>query len=301
MKANFDCVSCLVRQATEALELSVEDPRRKSRLLRWMLRNMVDGNWEVSPPLLAGRLHRKIREEAGVADPYQVIKERMNERAQEMLPRCRELIAEGHDSREVAARIAVAGNHLDSGSRIRMGGDGIGNLLEFVDEVPLVGDVGVMFREAEEAERILYLTDNAGEIVFDRLLIEQLPMEKVTVAVRGAPVLNDALLADAEKAGIDRLVRVISNGSDMPGTVLEECSAEFREHFEAADLILAKGQGNFETLSEVAAPLWFLFAVKCDLVAHEAGAEMGDLIVNRSLVWRARNQDAASERNLADA
>jgi uncharacterized protein with ATP-grasp and redox domains len=144
---------------------------------------------------------------------------------------------------------------------------------------PLNGDIEEFERAVAQATRILYLTDNAGEIVFDRLLIEQLPRERVTVAVRGAPVINDATLADAEVAGIPNLVPVIDNGSDAPGTLLEDCSQSFRRHFEEADLIISKGQGNFETLRESCRPIFFLLRAKCDAVAQDLGCPLGQMIL----------------------
>jgi uncharacterized protein with ATP-grasp and redox domains len=154
-------------------------------------------------------------------------------------------------------------------------------------EQPLAGDPQELFRAAAAAERILFLADNAGEIVLDRLLIEALPYHKVTVAVRGRPVLNDALHKDAILAGISALVPVIDNGSDAPGTVLADCSKAFLEHFHRADLIIAKGQGNYETLSQVAAPIFFLFTVKCPLVAAHIGSPTGTLVAKRTTAWAA--------------
>ncbi len=124
---------------------------------------------------------------------------------------------------------------------------------------------------AARAGRILYLADNAGEIVFDRLLVEALAPQRVTLAVRGTPVLNDATAADARAVGLTEICEVIDNGSDAPGTVLEDCSREFRQRFSTADLIIAKGQGNFETLSEAPGNIFFLFKVKCPVIATRTG------------------------------
>jgi uncharacterized protein with ATP-grasp and redox domains len=139
------------------------------------------------------------------------------------------------------------------------------------------------FRNAvSQAERILYLTDNAGEIVLDRLLIEQLPTEQVTVAVKGAPVINDATMEDALLAGLPRIVEVIDNGSDAPGTILEACSQAFRERFEDADLIVSKGQGNYETLSDSDKNIFFILKAKCPVIAKDLGCEVGAMILRRS-------------------
>ena len=127
-----------------------------------------------------------------------------------------------------------------------------------------------------------FLKDNAGEIVFDRLLIERLPPGKVTVAVRGFPVINDATLADAEGAGIHEVAEVIENGSDAPGTILDDCSESFRDRFDKADLVIAKGQGNYETLSEVDKDIYFLLKAKCPVIARDIGCQEGAMILKRS-------------------
>jgi uncharacterized protein with ATP-grasp and redox domains len=132
----------------------------------------------------------------------------------------------------------------------------------------------------QQARRILFLADNAGEIVFDRLLLEQLPRQKVTLAVRGRPIINDALREDAVAAGLMDLVKTIDNGCDAPGTILDECLPLFREHFAAADLIIAKGQGNYETLDEFADKrIFFLLMVKCLRVSIALGQPEGTFVV----------------------
>jgi uncharacterized protein with ATP-grasp and redox domains len=182
----------------------------------------------------------------------------------------------------------VAGNLLDSGAKIQIQPENLPHLLATLWERPLAGDPHELFRAAENAERILYLADNAGEIIFDRLLLNFLPMEKVTLAVRGCPILNDALREDAELAGFTGLVPVIDNGSDAPGTVLEDCSEAFRAHFDQADLIISKGQGNYETLSAMRAPIFFLFTVKCPIVAAQIGEPTGTMIAKKSPRWADR-------------
>jgi uncharacterized protein with ATP-grasp and redox domains len=137
--------------------------------------------------------------------------------------------------------VAIGGNLLDVGAKTQIAAEDLPAHLETIWTQPLRGDLEGLFREAERARTILYLADNAGEIVFDKLLIEQLPAEKITLFVRGSPVLNDATAADAEAAGLPELVPVLGNGSDAPGTILNDCSAEFRAWFDRADLIIAKG------------------------------------------------------------
>ena len=133
----------------------------------------------------------------------------------------------------------------------------------------------------DRASRILYLADNTGEIVFDRLLLEQMPRDRITFAVKGGPVLNDATREDAEFTGITDLVRVIDNGTDIPGTVLSACSAEFREEFARADLVISKGQGNYETLDEEDKHIFFLLKVKCRVVSDDLHCDVGSAVVHR--------------------
>ncbi len=147
---------------------------------------------------------------------------------------------------------------------------------------PLFGDVEQLRDLVSNADRILYLTDNAGEIVMDRLLIEQLPPENVTVSVRGGPVLNDATLEDAKAAGLTDIVEVIDNGSDAPGTILDDCSDRFFEYFSRADLVIAKGQGNYESLSEVEKEIFFLLKAKCPVIADDLGCPLGTLVMRHA-------------------
>jgi uncharacterized protein with ATP-grasp and redox domains len=285
MQTNLDCIPCFVRQAAEALVLSTEDSGLREKIFRRVLRTLADADWSDSAPAISQRLHRIIREETGNADPYLTIKDRMNRLAQEMLPRCQEFVANASDSREAIVRLAVAGNLLDSGAKTQIQPENLAQLLSGLWERPMQGDIAALFQAADRASQILYLADNAGEIVFDRLLIEALPMAKITVAVRGGAILNDALLDDAERMGITGIVPVITNGSDAPGTVIEDCSEQFREMFNHADLIISKGQGNYETLSETPAPIFFLFTTKCSLVAKRIGATVGCLIAEKSANW----------------
>jgi hypothetical protein len=134
----------------------------------------------------------------------------------------------------------------------------------------------------DAAKNILFLGDNAGEIVFDKLLIEQMPMDKISYAVKGFPIINDATMEDAIDTGMTGLVKVLDNGCDAPGTILELCSEKFQEVFRQADLVIAKGQGNYETLSGVNdKDIFFLLKVKCPVIAQDLECECGSIVVKR--------------------
>lgn len=262
--------------------MSAVGKRRQERILRRLLYEIADADWAVMPVAISQRIQRLIREETGQSDPYRSLKDRMNRMALDLLPAMSVAARRHRNPREAAVRMAIAGNLLDAGSKNRLAPEDLPAHLDGIWDMPLVGSVAALFRAADRARRILYLADNAGEIVFDRLLVEALPRGRVTVVVRGAPVINDATRPDAEVAGISRIAPVIDNGSDAPGTVIEECSEEFRSRFDRADLIVAKGQGNYETLSHTHKNVFFLLTVKCPKIADVIGAPVGALVVKDS-------------------
>lgn len=282
MKTALECIPCFVRQAKEAVELSGGAPARREALLRLLIHDIADADWDVIPVAVAQRIQRIVRSETGRIDPYSEVKKSMNETALKLMPDLEKVLLNHVNPREAAVRLAAAGNLLDSGAKMRLDAGGLAAHMDKIWEIPLCGDIDAFFNAAAEAGKILYLADNAGEIVFDRLLIEALPTEKIIVAVRGTPVINDATMEDAELAGITKLTRVISNGSDAPGTLLDDCSEEFRACFEDADMIVSKGQGNFETLSDVREKVYFVLTVKCDMIAAAIGAPTGSMVVKKN-------------------
>jgi uncharacterized protein with ATP-grasp and redox domains len=286
MKTALDCVPCILRQSLEAARMVSTDPVMHEQTLRSILQWAREMDLDQSPPALAQRLHRYLRGMTGVDDPYRRAKDQLNQLALELVPPFRAKVEADDDPLKLAARLAIAGNIMDMGV--------IGNLTEAevretMDQAlhaPFFGELENFRQAVAEAKSILYLADNAGEIVFDRLLIEQLPRERVTLVVRGAPIINDVTLIDAQTVGLDQLVEVIENGSDAPGTILSDCSPEFRRHFSEADLIISKGQGNFETLSGEAGNIFFLFKVKCPMVAKLVGQPVGmQMLVQSSAAW----------------
>ena len=287
MKTAFECIPCFVRQAFEAVEMSVGKGPQREPLMRRLLHEIAEADWSVMPVTVAQRMQRTVREVTGVADPYRTLKNLMNRTALDLLPALTEAMRQQPDPQEAVVRLAVAGNLLDAGSKNRLEPHELEEHLKTIWDLPLAGSPAALFTAAARAERILYLADNAGEIVFDRLLVEALPPGKTTVAVRGTPVINDATLEDADIAGIPAIAPVITNGSDVPGTLLEECSDAFRQQFDQADLIISKGQGNYETLSESTRNIFFLLTVKCPVIGHDIGAPVGTMVCNRG---RPRNR-----------
>ncbi len=279
MRTFLDCIPCFVRQALDATRFVTDDVSVHERVLREVLRAASAMDMRATPPEMGLRIHRAIRELTGVADPYREVKERFNRAALALYPELKERVAEADDPLEAAARLAIAGNIIDFGVQSTLDEAEVAATIRSALAEPLVGSVEALRQAVERAGSILYLADNAGEIVCDRVLIEELPLDRVAVAVKGGPIINDATLADAEAAGLTGLVEVIDNGSDAPGTLLGTCSAAFRRRFEQADAVIAKGQANYETLSEADHDLFFLLKAKCAVIARDLACPVGSLVL----------------------
>ena len=185
---------------------------------------------------------------------------------------------------EIGMQIAAAGNIIDFGAK---GRDSL-NLdeeLQLLDKIPFARyDLEVFKEMLEEASLLLYICDNSGEIVFDMLFIKEIkrvyPNLEIIATVRGKPIINDATLKDAKAVGLDRVVRTISSGSVYPGTILPETTEEFQRLYASADVILAKGQGNFETLLPIADErIFFLLRIKCEYMASLAKVQKDNLVL----------------------
>ncbi len=283
MKAELACLPCLVRMAIEAAERATDDSVLQKNILRRCLAFMSETDFDKTPPELAQGISSIVSSMTGVEDFYLDTKAAHTRKALHLIPEMKKIISESKDPFIAGLRLAIAGNIIDLGVKNVISEEEIMHTLEEAMSKPLSGvDPEQFRREVFAAGKILYLADNAGETVFDRVFIEQLPRGKVTVAVRGAPAINDATLRDALDAGLDQVAEIIENGSGAPATILRDCSPEFREIFRQADVIISKGQGNFESLSSVKANIYFLFRVKCDLVKEHTGFPVGSLVLMKT-------------------
>jgi uncharacterized protein with ATP-grasp and redox domains len=271
-----------LRQSLDVARWVSTDPAVHQQVLRDTMQQALGLDFDQTPAILAQHIHRRLREMTGVQDPYRAVKDRMNRLALELLPAFRTEIETANDALFMAARLAIAGNIIDFGFNGNLTEAEVLQAVKQAFTEPFHEEFETFRQAVENAQSILYLADNTGEIVFDRLLIEQLKPDRVTLVVRGAPVLNDATLVDANFAGLDRIVQVIDNGSDAPGTILSDCSPDFRSRFDAADLIIAKGQGNYESLSDAPGNIFFLFKVKCAVAARDVDQPVGTQILIHS-------------------
>lgn len=281
MKTELACLPCFLGQINRTLQYAGVNGDRGRGIARRALALIEQASLDEVPARTTTLIHRLLREEAGV-DPYAEVKGTYNNLALERLPGLRRMATEAPDRLEAAVRLAIAGNVIDFGIYESIDLD---KAVSDAFHLPLSNSEYRGFAAAiEPAERILYLCDNAGEIVFDRILLEAL-REKgkaVTVAVKGSPVINDATLEDAHAAGLHECADVIDNGNDGVGTLLEACSSRFMEEYRAADLIISKGQANFETLVQSGdSRIFFLFKSKCPVVSSFLNREDGAIVVMR--------------------
>ena len=278
MNPSLDCIPCYVRQAAQAVELAVTDDRERKLLMRSVLQWLPEIDLDAPPPVTAQMIHRRLRDILPGKDPYREAKDRQNNLARRLIPAIRRRISECSDPLMMAMRYAITGNIIDLGAKNNLGFGDVYAELQSAPLQPVFGDPEAFKEAVQKARNILYLADNAGEIFFDRLLIERLGASKITLAVRGRPVINDATLPDALAAGLDELAVIVDNGSDAPGTILADCSAEFRGFFDRADMIIAKGQGNYESLTGVNRPIFFLFRTKCGVISRHSGYPVGTYV-----------------------
>ena len=282
MKTFLDCIPCFLKQALDAARMASDDPETHAHVLRTVARAAAEMDMDDTPPSMGQIIHRVVRESTGVDDPYRDVKDHFNALALELYPRLKKLVSGSDDPFGTAVRLAVAGNIIDFGAVSHVDEEGLERSISESLEWPLDGEaLDGLRRAVEAAGSILYVGDNAGEIVFDKVLIEEMPLERVTFAVRGAPIINDVTSRDAVEVGLSDLVRVVDNGSDAPGTILEDCSDAFVERFHGADLVIAKGQGNYETLSRAPGNIFFVLKAKCPVIARDLGCEIGAVVVKK--------------------
>jgi damage-control phosphatase, subfamily I len=275
MKTHEDCLPCFLRQALRVARICSDDADEHQRVVAAVRDLLVDLDLQETPPANAIRIYAAIAEVTGCPDPYREVKRLSNEQALRVLPVLRKEVRRAQSPLAAAARFAIAGNIIDYGACAEI--DAEAAFARCREARLAVDHLDLLLTRVEglkKNSRVLYLADNCGEIVYDLLVLECLREYglALTVAVRGGPIINDALLEDALDCGIDRLATLVSSGVACPGTSLDHCSAEFLEHFHGADLVISKGQGNFETLSEIEREVFFLLTVKCRVAAdHLAG------------------------------
>ena len=288
MRTYLDCIPCFYRQALDAARIAGTDEIKQKQIVDKISQLIPDFPLEASPPEMGREIHNLVGKISGVKDPFKEIKENSNKFALKLYPKLKQEINNSEDRLLAAVKLSIIGNIIDYGAK---------NSLDVPKEIDYLFQGNFIinnenssttfkynqFKESlNKVNKIVYLADNAGEVVFDRLLIEELVKElgkEVIYVVKGKPIINDALIEDAIFCGINKVAKVISSGSDAPGTMLKYCSPEFIELYQSAELIISKGQGNYEALSEEDKSVFFLLRAKCPVIAEDVSCKVGDMVL----------------------
>lgn len=288
MKTYLDCIPCFYRQALDAARIAGADEIKQKQIVDKISQLIPDFPLEASPPEMGREIYSLVGKISGVKDPFKEIKENSNKFALKLYPELKQEINNSEDRLLTAVKLSIIGNIIDYGAK---------NSLDVPKEIDYLFQGNFIinnennsttfkykqFKKAlNKVNSIIYLADNAGEVVFDRLLIEELVEElgkEVIYVVKAKPIINDALIEDALFCEINKVAKITSSGSDAPGTVLKYCSPEFMELYQNAELIISKGQGNYEALSEEDRPIFFLFKAKCPVIAKDVGCKVGDMVL----------------------
>ena len=283
MKTQFEGIPCIVNSYLRLVETGVIPESRQEAILRQLLQYLSQVDYNQSPPMMGRVLQRMIRESLQDPDPYHQIKEKYNRMMLELYPSFQEIVTNSKDPFDSAMRLAVAGNVIDFGAKYQF--DVMDTIRSVMDKKLAIDDSRSLRDDLEHAQTLLYIGDNCGEIVLDKLFLETVEVPQKYFVVRESPVLNDITLDDAKMTGIDKVAKVITTGDDSPGAVWETASKEFKDHFINADIVISKGQGNLEGLIDVPHDhVYFLLVTKCDLIGERIGTRNGDFVIKRGTI-----------------
>lgn len=283
MKISYECGPCFLRQAREAMDLSTDDETLKMEIMEDIFK-FLSSNFKLdtNSNSTGSAMHKMIKEKTGCRDPYRKEKIEGNEIALKYLPDVKRIL-EDDSSLENYVKIAIIGNILDFGAFT------LDDDIESVIKTALKKDLAV--KDIEEFEdslkthdKVLYLVDNTGEIVFDKLLLAKIREYglDITIAVKSEPILNDACMAEALDAGLDECGKIVEIGCGTVGYVDSEISDEFREIFDSHDFVISKGMGNYEGLTEIDLSdkdIYFLLCAKCNTISRDIGVNLHDMLL----------------------
>ncbi len=255
---------------------------RRDRLVSMLIKEIAEIDLDNGySPEVTSNILKKLMRESTVADPYEKEKQDSNREMQERYNEFKQRIASSENPFDTALRLAIAGNIIDFGPDHKF--DIHETIAKVMSSDFTVNDSAQLQEAINKANTILYLGDNCGEVVLDKLFLETIKHPNVVFAVRDRAILNDVTIKEAKEVGIPEVARLISNGDDAPSTLLHRVSPEFKEIYDSADLIISKGMGNFEGLMDENDPrLFYLLMIKCHIIGQEVGAERGDFVVKQS-------------------
>jgi uncharacterized protein with ATP-grasp and redox domains len=282
VKTYLECVPCIVKQAISTLRVSGCSDKTERKVIAEVLKRLKNIDYGLSPAANSEIAYVTFREIAGIEDPYYDLKRKYNRLALDVYPELEKSANSSKDRLYTAAKAAIAGNVIDLGIDIKKAITlDFKNIIRDLPQMNLAVDDYDKFKELlKNSVNILYISDNTGEIVFDKIFIKELARlgKKVVLTVKSGPIINDATMEDAVEVNFDGLARVIETGNNNIGINLNNSSKTFLEEFKKADLIVAKGQGNFETLDVISSDIFFLLKAKCESIARELGVGYLDIV-----------------------
>lgn len=276
MRIFSDCLPCMLRQVLEATNMVTNDEDIHEKIMDEAIQVLANHRQYSCAPELCAAMHQVVRKHTGEKDPYAKIKADDIRAALKIEPLIKDFvgIGKGNEILMKALKASATGNIMDSAIYSSL--DIEACVMEEIQKPFAISHEEEFIKDITTAKTILMIADNAGEVLFDKLLAKYLSQDyKVVYAVRGEPIINDTTIEDALKTGIQEYVEIISTGCGMPGAVLKSCSSEFKEVFDAADVVISKGQGNFEALSEAKRSIYFLLKAKCPQIAEALDVELG--------------------------
>ncbi len=283
MKINYECGACFLRQAKEAMDLSTDDEDLKIELMNDIF-NFLSSNFDktTNSNKTGSTIHNMIKQKTGCEDPYFREKIEGNQIALKYLPVVKEVLKE-NNSLENYVKIAIIGNILDFGA-FTLDTD-IGSLIgDALEQDLAIKDIDDFENALKKYDKVLYLVDNTGEIVFDKLLLSKISEYDldITIAVKSKPILNDACRQDAIDVGLDEFGKIVDIGAGTVGYVDSEISDDFREIFNSHKFIISKGMGNYEGLTEIdlsSKDIFFLLCSKCTTISKDIGVNLQDMLL----------------------
>ena len=267
-----ECISCMTKVHLEKCPKEADNDKKVEYMQR-VLKVLAEAPERFGAPVIVRTIQQIQDEMFGMKQNYSEIKKHYNQVMMNHEEQVKHRLTQSDDSVKTGIQYAMIGNYIDFGARINVNEEQLTELLNDSDRFVIdEKQYGEFVKDLSNARKLVYLTDNCGEIVMDKLLIGEIkkkyPDLEVTVLVRGAEVLNDATMEDAIQVGLAEMAKVIPNGSDIAGTWLEEISEEAKVILKEADVIISKGQGNFETLRKCGMNIYYIFLCKCDLFAN---------------------------------
>lgn len=302
MKRNDKCLPCMINQVIKVSNMiGIDD---KDQLLRKVFTYLSTMNFGTSTPEMIGEIFEVIKIHSNNPDPYKETRNHYNSLFLDLIPQFQKQIEQSSAPFPMALKYAILGNIIDFNPMHNTLLDDIYSAFAQIDQQDLaIDDSDLLIKEITTSKCLLYLGDNCGEICMDKILIQKIkelnPSIELLFAVRGKPVVNDSIAEDGYFVGIDEYAEIIDNGDSSLGTVLHRTSSAFQAAYEKADIIIAKGQANYECLSEENKNIYFLLVTKCDVIAHDIGVDEKNMVCMKNPFLNKIHSDINCQSNIS--